>query len=134
MPGTLRNSSVSASALRRDSADQCRPTQGFAVWIVGQFAATLGVMNDAAPLLLRRLVVDGVLRAQGRVGGPVTSVVAMASCTKRVSANVRAFTELARRIAKLGPDEKGRVLHHAGEDRKGHWMWWVEEPSSGDSP
>lgn len=84
-------------------------------------------MSDAAPLLLRRLVIDGVLRAQHRVGGPASSVIARASCTMCIGANTRAFTELARRIAALGPDERGRVLHHAGEDRKGYWLWWVEE-------
>lgn len=85
-------------------------------------------MSDAAPLLLRKVVIDGVLRAQHRACGPASSVVARTSCTPTIGANARAFTELARRIAALGPDERGRVLHHAGEDRKGYWLWWVEEP------
>jgi hypothetical protein len=85
-----------------------------------------GMIRDALPLLLRHQMIDAVLAAQAVALGPVTSAQARAS--KPLLRHPRAFTECARAIARLGPDERGRVLHSAGVDRKGFALWWVKEP------
>lgn len=79
----------------------------------------------ALPLLVRRQVVDAVLRAQTLALEPVTS--AQARAAQPILTCSRAFTEVARVIAQLGPDERGRRLRDAGVDRKGFARWWVEE-------
>jgi len=84
-----------------------------------------GQIRDALPLLVRRRVIDAVLAAQELELGPVTS--AQARAMKPVLAHARAFTEVARVVARLGPDERGRVLCAAGIDRKGFARWWVQE-------
>lgn len=82
-------------------------------------------MQQALPLLVRRQVIDAVLRAQSLSLEPVTS--AQARAAKPILAHARSFTEVARVIAQLGPDERGRRLRDAGVDRKGFARWWVEE-------
>lgn len=78
---------------------------------------------------MRRLVMDAVERAQASAGGgPVTSQQARSATQRPVLRHARAFTALALGVARLGPDERGRVLHAAGTDRKGFALWWVEEP------
>lgn len=83
-------------------------------------------IRQARPLLLRRPLIDAVLAAQALAFGPVTSAQAQAS--RRLLRHPRAFTELARLVVRLGPDERGRRLCEAGIDRKGFALWWVEEP------
>jgi hypothetical protein len=73
----------------------------------------------------RAQIIDAVLAAQA-VGGPVTSREALAF--KPILPHARAFTNLALVITRLGPDERGRVLHSAGTDRKGFALWWVTGP------
>ena len=97
------------------NADQRRPTP-----------TRLNVaIRDALPLLMRTRVIDAVLAAQRLALEPVTS--AQARAAKPVLGHARAFTEAARVIAQLGPDERGRRLCAAGVDRKGFARWWVEE-------
>jgi hypothetical protein len=83
------------------------------------------LVNDALPLLMRKRVIDAVLAAQAGALGPVTS--AEARRAKPVLRNARSFSDCARRIAQMGPDEHGRALHRAGRDRNGFALWWVEE-------
>jgi hypothetical protein len=83
----------------------------------------------ALPLLMRARVLDAVLAAQAVLSEPVTS--AQARAARPVMRHARAFTELARAIARLGPDERGRVLCPVLPDRKGFARWWVQEQPSG---
>lgn len=83
------------------------------------------MITAALPLLMRAHVLDAVLAAQALAGGPVTSHEARAART--VMRHARAFTELARAVSRLGPDERGRVLHPVAADRKGVARWWVAE-------
>lgn len=83
------------------------------------------IINDALPLLMRERVLDAVLAAQSKVGGPVTSQQARAARRAPVLSGPRKFTDVAAQIARLGPDERGRVLHAVGADRKGVARWWV---------
>lgn len=76
---------------------------------------------------MRARVIDAVLAAQSVMREPVTSQEARAA--QPVMRHTRAFTEVAAQVAKLGPDERGRVLCAAGRDRKGLALWWVQEPS-----
>jgi len=87
------------------------------------------VIRVALPLLMRARVTDAVLSAQLIAGGPVTSQQARAATAHPVMPHARAFTELARAITRLGPDERGRELHAVAPDRKGIARWWVREPS-----
>jgi hypothetical protein len=80
---------------------------------------------DLLPTLMRSRVLDAVLAAQAIAEGPVTSREARAA--RPVLRHARAFTEAARAVALLGPDERGRVLRSAGPDRQRFARWWVEE-------
>jgi hypothetical protein len=82
--------------------------------------------GNAMPLLLRLHVIDAVLEAQSRARGPVTAAAVREVSKHAALSSARAFTELATRVSKLGADELGRTLHHAGEDRAGRRLWWVE--------
>jgi hypothetical protein len=77
-------------------------------------------------------VLDAVLAAQALAGGPVTSHEARAA--RPCMRHARAFTELARAVCRLGPDELGRVLHPAGTDRKGCARWWVAVAAGPSGP
>lgn len=101
------------------NADQRRPTPTSSG---GSLAAQI---RDARPLLLRRPLIDAVLEAQVLAPGPVTAREVLRS--RALVRHPRAFTELARLVARLGPDERGRRLCAAGVDRKGFALWWVEE-------
>lgn len=83
-------------------------------------------IRQARPLLLRSRVIDAVLAAQRLALEPVTAAEARAALP--VLRHARAFTEVARVISQLGPDERGRRLCAAGVDRKGFALWWVEGP------
>jgi hypothetical protein len=83
------------------------------------------LISDLLPALMRSRVLDAVLAAQAIAAGPVTSREARAA--RPVLLHARAFTEAARAVARLGPDERGRVLRCAGTDRKRFARWWVEE-------
>ena len=85
-------------------------------------------ISDAFPALMRARVLDAVVAAQNAQGSPVTSHQARTAPREPVMPHARAFTEVAKRITSLGPDERGRVLHAAGTDRKGLALWWVEVP------
>lgn len=87
------------------------------------------LIRDAIPLLVRPLVLDAVQAAQAIAGGPVTSQEAREAAVRPVLRHARAFTEAAAAIARLGADDRGRVLRAAGRDRKGVALWWVEEPN-----
>lgn len=89
-------------------------------------------VREALPALMRARVLGAVLAAQAIEGGPVTSQQARAALRSPVLRHARAFTGVASRVARLGPDELGRVLRAAGRDRKGFALWWVEVPG-GDS-
>lgn len=82
-------------------------------------------IRQARPLLLRRPLIDAVLAAQQAAPGPVTAREVLRS--QALVRHPRAFTELARQVARLGPDERGRRLCEAGTDRKGFALWWVQE-------
>jgi hypothetical protein len=86
------------------------------------------LIRDALPALMRQRVLEAVLAAQALAAGPVTSREARAS--RPVLRHARAFTGLARAIARMGPDERGRTLHAAGKDRKGCALWWVHGPEA----
>lgn len=88
-------------------------------------------IDDALPLLLRARVLDAVLAAQTEAAGPVTSQEARGAAGRPLLRHARAFTELAWRVTRLGPDERGRLLHGAGTSRKGLALWWVEERHGG---
>jgi hypothetical protein len=83
------------------------------------------VITAALPLLMRARVLDAVLAAQALALEPVTS--AQARAASPLMRHARAFTELARAVSRLGPDERGRVLHPVPPDRKGFARWWVAE-------
>lgn len=88
---------------------------------------TLAIARDAIALLMRARVIDAVLTAQRIAGEPVTAREARSVRPEPVMRNARSFTELAKAIAQLGPDEQGRVLRCAGLDRQRFALWWVEE-------
>lgn len=88
------------------------------------------LLRQALPFVLRSRVLDAILTAQVRAGGPVTSHQARAAASAPVLGHSRAFTEVAAAISRLGPDETGRVLVAVGADRKGIARWWVHGHSA----
>lgn len=85
------------------------------------------VSRDAMPLLMRARIIGAVLTAQRAAGAPVTAREARSAKAEPVMRNARSFSEVAKAIARLGPDEQGRVLRCAGFDRQHFALWWVEE-------
>lgn len=83
--------------------------------------------RDAMPLLMRARIIEAVLAAQRSAGEPVTAAEARLARSEPVMRNARSFSEVAKAIAELGPDERGRVLRCAGFDRNKFALWWVEE-------
>lgn len=124
MHGTARRSRQVAGA---ETAGQRRGTP-YTPGVLDQ------VIHDALPRLMQPRVIDAVLEAQAIRGAPVTSQEARTLGKSPVMRHTRAFTEVAWRIARLGPDERGRVLCAAGKDRKGLALWWVEEQAPAEAP
>ena len=89
-----------------------------------------GMMTDAFVLLARDAMIEAVRSAQVEIGGPVTANearLAAARAGRHLGRNVRAFSELAERVAALGSDADGKALHLAGQDACGRRLWWVEQ-------
>jgi hypothetical protein len=75
---------------------------------------------------------ESVLAAQRISGEPVTARQARSARAEPVMRSARSFSDVAKAIARLGPDEQGRVLRCAGTDRKRFVLWWVEETHAAD--
>lgn len=97
-----------------------------------------GMVEDAWPVLARDAMYASVLAAQQACGGPVTALEARFCAVRagrQLARNARAFSDLAEKVAALGPDQEGRSLHQVGLTREGRRLWWVKttEAPSGDS-
>lgn len=76
---------------------------------------------------MRPRIIDAVLEAQRISGEPVTAQQARATKPEPIMRSARSFSDAARAIATMGPDERGRVLQRVGLNRAGVVRWWVEE-------
>jgi hypothetical protein len=86
-------------------------------------------VQDARPALARDAVIAAVLAAQLDHGQPVTSEQARAYGPP-LESTARRWTSLARRVAALGPDPRGRQLVEAGVNHDGTRLWWVHDPTA----
>lgn len=89
------------------------------------------LIRDALPSLMRARIIDAVLKAQRIEGEPVTARQARAVEHEPLMQSPRSFSDAANAIARMGPDESGRVLHRVAMNRKRIIRWWVEEPRGG---
>jgi RNA polymerase sigma factor (sigma-70 family) len=122
------------------SYERARQLEAEALDLLRRILAVRALDDRIGPARERRTswVIDTVLAAQNRVGGPVTSPQALRVATQALIGNpllprpvvndARAFTKLARVIVRLGPDARGRVLQAVVIDRMGRSRWWVAEP------
>jgi hypothetical protein len=92
-------------------------------------------LSTAYPALVAPRLLDAVLAAQLANGGqPVPAELARTAAARPVAPTARDFTRIARKVAQLGQDERGRCLVHAGTDRNGTALWWVDSPDAEPTP